>query len=138
MTRICLDSNVWVAGFASRGLCADLVRMALAEHELIVPEVVAREVHRVLKTKLKLSLRAQAAAEAVLERCEIVPSSEAPSPVVVRDPDDEYVLAGAVAGGAEILVTGDGDLLAVADRSPIRILSPRAFMTLARGDPPRG
>jgi predicted nucleic acid-binding protein len=42
-------------------------------------------------------------------------------------------LADAIAGGAEILVSGDNDLLDVAAHSPIRILSPRAFMTLARG-----
>jgi len=51
----------------------------------------------------------------------------------VRDPDDERVLADALGGGAEILVSGDDDLLSVAHESPIRILSPRAFMTLARG-----
>lgn len=71
--------------------------------------------------------------EAVLERCEIIPSGSQGSPVSVRDPDDERVLAGAIQGGARILVTGDADLLAVAADAPIPILSPRAFMTLARG-----
>jgi putative PIN family toxin of toxin-antitoxin system len=130
---VCLDSNVFVAGFASRGLCADLVRLVLTDYELILPEVVAEEVRRVLRTKLKLGESAQEAAEAVLGRCQIAPRGELPSPVEVRDADDERVLADALAGGAEILVTGDNDLLAVADRSPIPILSPRAFMTLARG-----
>ena len=133
MTRVCLDSNVFVAGFAARGLCADLVRLVLTEYELVLPEVVAEEVLRVLKTKLKVSAPAQSAAEAVLGRCEIVPRSGAPCPIEIRDRDDERVLADALAGGAEILVTGDGDLLSVADRSPIPILSPRGFMTLARG-----
>jgi putative PIN family toxin of toxin-antitoxin system len=133
VTRVCLDSNVFVAGFASRGLCADLVRLVLTEYELILPQVVAEEVRRVLRTKLKLGESAQAAAEAVLGRCEIAPRSDILSPVEVRDTDDERVLADALAGAAEILVTGDNDLLAVADRSPIPILSPRAFMTLVRG-----
>jgi putative PIN family toxin of toxin-antitoxin system len=130
---VCLDSNVFVAGFASRGLCADLVRLVLTDYELILPEVVAEEVRRVLKTKLELGESAQAAAEALLGRCQIAPRSEVPSPVEVRDADDERVLADALAGGAEILVTGDNDRLVVAEQSPIPILSPRAFMTLVRG-----
>jgi putative PIN family toxin of toxin-antitoxin system len=133
VTRICLDSNVLVAAFAARGLCADLLRLVLSEYDLVIPEVVAEEVKRVLTTKLKADRTALASVEAVLERCSVVPKTELPSPVPVRDRDDERVLADAIAGGAEILVTGDEDLLVVAGDSPIRILSPRAFLMLVRG-----
>jgi uncharacterized protein len=133
VTRVCLDSNVLVAAFAARGLCADLLTLVLSEYHLIVPEVVSEEVRRVLAEKLGVSLEALASVEAVLARCEIIPRGNAKSPVEVRDPDDARVLADAVAGGAEVLVSGDNDLLSVAHASPIRILSPRAFMTLARG-----
>lgn len=132
MTRICLDSNVLVAAFVARGLCADLLKLVLSEHELLVPEVVADEVLRVLTLKLKASHVGLSAAAAVLERCEIAPRSNAVSPVSLRDPDDERVLADAISAGTEILVTGDQDLLVVAEASPIRILSPRAFLTLTR------
>jgi putative PIN family toxin of toxin-antitoxin system len=128
-----LDSNVLVAAFVARGLCADLLALVLTDYHLVVPEVVAEEVRRVLTTKLHASAEALQAVEAVIDRCEIVPRSTNPPPVAVRDPDDERVLADALAGGAEIVVTGDDDLLSVARDSPVRILSPRAFMTLARG-----
>ena len=133
MTRVCLDSNVLVAAFIARGLCADLLKLVLSEYQLVVPEVVAEEVLRVLRTKLKASQTALSAVQAVLDRCDIVPRGKAPSPISLRDPDDERVLADAVSAGAEILVSGDQDLLVVAKESPIRILSPRAFLTLARG-----
>lgn len=133
MTRVCLDSNVLVAAFVARGLCADLLRLVLSQQELVVPEVIAEEVRRVLTVKLKASQQALSAVEAVLERCEIVPRGDGPAPISVRDPDDERVLADAIAAGAAILVSGDQDLLTVAEESPIRILSPRAFMALARG-----
>jgi uncharacterized protein len=70
---------------------------------------------------------------AVLDRCERAPASAAPSPVSVRDPDDGKILADAVEAGVQILVTGDKDLLDVAEQSPIPILSPRAFLMLTRG-----
>ncbi len=133
MTRVCLDSNVIVAAFLSRGLCADLLRSILAEHELVLPEVVAEEVRRVLTTKFKLTSDALAALDAVFERCDIIPTGLEASPVTVRDPDDELVLAGALTGRADVLVSGDADLLAVAAESPIPIVSPRDFMTHLRG-----
>lgn len=133
MTRICLDSNVLVAAFIARGLCADLLRLVLSEHDLVIPEVVAGEVRQVLATKLKASQSALSAVEAVFGRCSMIPDTKVACPISLRDPDDERVLAGALAAGVEILVTGDQDLLVVADESPIRILSPRAFLTLVRG-----
>ena len=133
MTRVCLDSNVIVAAFASRGLCADLLRAVLAEHELVLPEVVAEEVRRVLTKKFKLTPDAIDALNAVLDRCDVIPRTSEVSPVSVRDPDDELVLAGALLGRAQVLVSGDTDLLAVAAESPIPIVTPRHFMTQLRG-----
>ncbi len=136
MTKVCLDSNVLVAAFIARGLCADPLRLVLSEHDLVIPEVVAEEVRRVLATKLKASQSALAAVEGVFERCLMVPDANVPCPISLRDPDDERVLAGALAAGVEILVSGDQDLLVAAKESPIRILSPRAFLTLVRGGTP--
>lgn len=133
MTRICLDSNVLVAAFIARGLCADILRLVLSEHDLVIPEVVAEEVRGVLATKLKVSQSALSAVEAVFERCSMVPDAKVPCPISLRDPDYERVFAGALAAGVEILVSGDQDLLVAAKESPIRILSPRAFLTLVRG-----
>ena len=133
MIRVCLDSNVLVAAFAARGLCSDLLAHVLSEQQLVVPDVVREESIRVLSTKFKLSAEALESVMAVLDRCEAAGAFGEPSPVAVRDPDDEKVLADAVAAGVQVLVTGDKDLLAVAEHSPIPILSPRAFMMLTRG-----
>lgn len=38
--RVFLDTNVLVSAFATRGLCADLMRHVLAEHDLITGEVI--------------------------------------------------------------------------------------------------
>ncbi|MBM3956880.1 MAG: putative toxin-antitoxin system toxin component, PIN family [Gemmatimonadetes bacterium] len=62
----------------------------------------------------------------------------APSGIDVRDPDDRWVLASALAGRADVLVTGDKDLLALGTRSPLRIVDPRGFWTLLRAHPPSG
>ncbi|MDH3208573.1 MAG: putative toxin-antitoxin system toxin component, PIN family [Gemmatimonadota bacterium] len=133
MIRVCLDSNVLVAAFAARGLCSDLLAHVLSEQHLVVPDIVREESLRVLTTKFRLSAEAIESVAAVLDRCEAAAASAELSPVALRDPDDEKVLADAVAAGVQVLVTGDKDLLEVAEQSPISILSPRAFMMLTRG-----
>jgi putative PIN family toxin of toxin-antitoxin system len=48
---------------------------------------------------------------------------------VCRDPDDDHVIATALALNAEVIVTGDKDLLALGRYESIRIISARAFLT---------
>jgi uncharacterized protein len=134
--RVFLDTNVLVSAFATRGLCADVMRHVLAEHELVIGEVVLRELRKALRVKLKLPAATVAAIEELLRESEVVPKPRTPSELEVRDPDDRWILASAVAGRAEVLVTGDRDLLEVAARSPVRIVDPRGFWTLVRKSPP--
>ena len=47
-----------------------------------------------------------------------------------RDPDDDYLLGCAGAGGANYLVTGDDELLAVSRHRALIILRPREFLAI--------
>lgn len=132
--RVCLDTNVLVAAFATRGLCADVMRVCLAEHELVIGEVHLNELRRVLKKKLRLPDDAIAAVEAIFNAVEIVPKPSAPHKLAIRDTDDRWILATAVDADADVLVTGDEDLLTVAADAPLPILSPREFWNRLLGD----
>jgi putative PIN family toxin of toxin-antitoxin system len=134
--RVFLDTNVLVSAFATRGLCADVMRQVLAEHELVIGEVVLRELRKALRLKLKLPPATVTAIEELLRESEVIPKPRTPSELEVRDPDDRWVLASAIAGRADVLVTGDRDLLEVAAQSPVRIIDPRGFWTLLRKSPP--
>jgi predicted nucleic acid-binding protein len=59
----------------------------------------------------------------------IVPRPLHPANLPVRDPADRWVLASAVAGRADLLVTGDKDLLDIADESSLPIVTPRECRT---------
>jgi uncharacterized protein len=128
--RVFLDTNVLVAAFATRGLCADVARVVLAEHELITGEVVLTELRRVLVQRVKLPTPIVDDILALLRDQDVVPKPKRPSDVQVRDPDDRWILASATAGRADVLVTGDQDLLDVAGKAPLLILSPRGFWDL--------
>jgi len=130
--KVFFDTNVLVAAFATRGLCADLFAHVLLEHELVVGEVVRRELRTTLKTKLKLPASAIDEIDALLSESPIVPRPSAHLRLGIADGDDEWVVASAVAGGADVLVTGDAAVLAVATRAPIRIVSPRGLWEVLR------
>lgn len=131
--RIFLDTNVLVSGFATRGLSADVVRLVLAEHDLVTGEVVLTELRRVLRDKMKVPVPRVEAVEALLRRYPVVPAPTTLPDVPIRDADDLLVLASAIAAGAEVLVTGDRDLLDVRDDvSDLRIVTPRELWELLR------
>ena len=134
-----LDTNVLVSAFATRGLCADVFRHVLAEHTFVTGEVVLRELRRVLHRKLKLPPRMIDSIEKFLREHEVAPKPKAPADIPIRDPDDKWIMASAVAAKAEILVTGDHELLDLGRRAPLRILDPRGFWNLIRdeSDEPR-
>ncbi|PJB32652.1 MAG: putative toxin-antitoxin system toxin component, PIN family [Deltaproteobacteria bacterium CG_4_9_14_3_um_filter_65_9] len=131
--RVFLDTNVLVSAFASRGLCADVVRHILAEHELLTGEVNIVELRRVLRVRIKVPPPIIASIEQLLRDQVVVPKPAKPHPLPIRDADDKWVLASAVAGNADVLVTGDADLLEMASRSSLPIVNPRGFWNMVRG-----
>ena len=130
--RVFLDTNVLVSAFATRGICSDLLRHVLAEHELIVGEVVIAEVTRVLRDRFRVPTRTIAAIAASLRERTVVPRPELAHALPERDPDDRWVLASAIAGNADVLVTGDADLLDLPPQAELKIISPREFWNLMR------
>ncbi len=123
--RVFFDTNVLVSAYMARGLCADLLRHVLAEHELLTGEVNLAELRRVLGDRFHAPATLVAAVEAELRDNTIIPKPLQPSALPIRDPDDRWVLASAIDGQADMLVTGDKDLLTVADASPLPIVDPR-------------
>ena len=126
-----LDTNVLVSAFATRGLCADVFRLVLAEHTLVTGEVVLRELSRALKSRIRLPRSRMDEIVSFLREYEVVPKPKAPSSIPIRDEDDRWVLASAIAGAADVLISGDRDLLDVAEKAPLKILDPRGFWRLA-------
>jgi uncharacterized protein len=134
--RVFLDTNVLVSAFTTRGLCADVVKAVLLRHDLVVSVRVLDELERVLVTKIGLPVAVMNGIIEIAGSGEVV-GEEASQPVQgISDPDDAIILASAIAAAAEVLVTGDKDLLVVADDvTAIAILSPRQFWERLRQHP---
>ncbi len=138
--RVYLDTNVLVSAFATRGLCADVLHLVLTEHQLVAGEGVLAEVRRILHQKIRLSPAVVREADTFLRQQALVVDVAPPLTIAIRDPDDRIILSEAVAGQAEVLVTGDRDLLDIAAEAPLPIMTPRSFwaVVLAARDPNEG
>jgi putative PIN family toxin of toxin-antitoxin system len=126
--RLVFDTNVLVAAtLSSRGRCGELVEYCSLEHELISSDALIAELHDKLLRKFRFPPERAAERVAVfVAHSRIVMPRPLPSPVC-RDPDDDIVLATAVAGTCACIVTGDKDLLVLREYAGIRIISPREF-----------
>jgi len=131
--KIFADTNVLVSAFTARGLCADLLEIILADHQLLTGEFILQELQRVLTKKLKVPERKVSEVLGFLRNHHVEPIPDEPSEVKVRDEDDRWVLESAIRAKADILVTGDKDLLAISDQVPqLRIITPRKFWKLVQ------
>jgi putative PIN family toxin of toxin-antitoxin system len=130
--KVALDTNVVASAVATRGLCADIIQATLAEHALVLGEAVRTELSRVLRQKIRVPPDTIQELDTFLRGQAILVSAAPALPIKIRDPADRVVLAEAIAGKADVLVTGDRDLLDIAARAPIPILSPRGFWDLLR------
>ena len=133
--NVALDTNVLAAAFGTRGLCADVVRVVLAGHDLVLSEFVLTELRSSLATKYRMPDKAIAKTESLL-RANAVVAADTVTVDMAMDPDDALVFGAAIAGRADVLVTGDEQLQQLGLRALLAVLSPRQFWLMLRGPAP--
>ena len=127
--RVVFDTNVVVAGLAVRGLCHELIELHLPVHQSVLSPDLWEELISALRDKLGLEPDELPFLELYRRHSTWVEPDRLEAPVC-RDPDDDRVLAAAIAGEAEAIVTGDGDLLVLGTFQGVRIVTPRGFLEL--------
>lgn len=130
--RVFLDTNVLVSAFATRGLCAEVLELVLLDHDLIVGRNVLRELEKALRQKVKLAPTHTAEIiDFVLSEATQVVAKAEPAQLSV-DPADAVVPGEAIAGRAELFVTGDAVLRHLAAVNAVKIVSPRQLWETLR------
>jgi uncharacterized protein len=129
--RALLDTSVLVAAYISRaGMCANLLEDILYGHEWVTSDFILGELSRKLRDKFKYPEHKIAEIrEAAMISAEFVTPEEIPSGAC-RDPNDLPILGTAVAGRADVIITGDKDLLALTPFRGIPIIRPGEFWKL--------
>ncbi len=146
MPRAVLDTTILVSAFLNPvegGPSYDILKLADAgAFELILSDDILEETVKVLLTAARLRKRYHYSDEAAIDYCrelanfaaEII--SDVPDIQVVRDPNDDMILACAIAAKADTLVTRDKDLLSLESYKEISVLSPEDFLAMLRASKP--
>ena len=140
--RIVLDTNVLVSALITQGTSPDQLYQAWIrnEIELITSEAQIDELADVLsRPKLRKYVGPSDAAELVSDiRLRAIVIRDMPIPRRSPDPKDDAILATAVAGEAELVVSGDKPgILALGEVEGIPIRAPREALQVLL-DPPAG
>jgi putative PIN family toxin of toxin-antitoxin system len=134
--RVVLDTNVLVSALMKPGSVPDLLLTRFVRHstfELVLSTAILEELRRVVGYPA-VRKRIHASDEELELWLQMLDLLSTPVevttrlPGILRDADDEPILATAVDGRADFIVTGDDDLLALGGHDRIRIVTPRAFL----------
>jgi putative PIN family toxin of toxin-antitoxin system len=125
--RVVLDTNVLGSAVLFGGLPRKILLRALrGEFDVVTTVRLMAEFENVLAESFDVQPQIARAARSEYELlADVVRPRQIPQ--VARDPDDNEVLAAARSGDAELVVTGDHDLLALAEYDGTRIITPRQF-----------
>lgn len=124
---VVLDTNVMVAALTASGLCHELLLRTIRLRALASSEPLLEELEATLGEKFTISPPVSAFLSALRASVRVVQPAALDGPIC-RDPDDDVVLATAVASGAKVIATGDHDLLVLKSYRGIAIVSPRALL----------
>ncbi len=140
MIRAVLDTNVWVSAILAPGNPpAKILEFALTGgmRLLISPEII-REIGQVLQyPKVKKALRkhqitSQEVDDVILKlmRAAIITPGEILAEGATDDPADDMIIACALEGQADFIISGDHHLTDLKNYQGIKIVDPATFLTL--------
>jgi uncharacterized protein len=135
--RVVLDTNVLLSALISPGSVPDLIYRAWEEDrfDLVTSEWQLGELRRATRyPKLRRYVKPHEAGTMVrgIRRGALV-LERLPTVALASDPDDNPLLASALAGEADYLITGDVDLLSLERIGRARIVQARVFLQEALG-----
>ena len=143
MINAVFDANVLVSAFLSRdnpgGVSSELLRFVVAGAiDLHLSIEIVDEVIRILLSSMRAQRRyrysrSDAEYRATLMMLATIIDDPSPTPgAVPRDPDDDKIVACAVAASSQHIVTRDDHLLSLGSYAGIAITTPEQFIHLVR------
>ena len=131
-----IDTNVLIAGLLWRGPPHALLEQVRAGIVSLVssPALLAELADVIGRTKfdailMRTNTSRERSLAAVRQLAEVIEPPPLPQPVC-RDPDDDHVLALAVAAKVELIVSGDNDLLSLESFESIAIVAPAQAVSI--------
>ena len=129
--RVVLDTNVLISGlFSTTSTPARAVEHAISSGQLVATAATLRElITKLLSPKFDRYIPRGRRDALLLRLAPLIEIVEVVQPIrASRDPNDDKFLEAAVNGRADVIVSGDGDLLELNPFRGIAILAPVAYL----------
>ena len=121
------DTNVLIAALVAKGLCTEVITHLIRERSLVTSIALLDELDDKLRAKFKVTPAVNSFLKLLRQEIRIVEPVVLPRQIC-RDADDDVVLGTAVAANADLIVTGDADLLVLVSYGKTAIITPRQYV----------
>ena len=126
--KIVFDTNVILSAFLTQGLSSRILDICLDLHEIIISPWIENEVIEKLANKFKASKKELERVVYFLHSEFKIINPQGEIPNICRDKDDNNILYIAESQKADLIITGDKDLLELKEYLKIKIINPRDFI----------
>lgn len=136
MKRATVDTNIFISATFWHGVPEQVIRtFESGKATLVLSNAILAELERKLQHKKFAAELAETGltVDAIVSRVRSMADIAVPADVpenAIRDPKDRMILACAVGGSADVIVSGDRDLTDMGSFQNIPILKPAQFLTL--------
>jgi uncharacterized protein len=137
--RVLLDTNILISYLLTpvspdpNSTINKIVEDAVLEKfQLLLPDELLDELIKTVRTHRHLAQKINpedlnSFLKLITEISQVIPQIKQPIPTLTRDPKDDFLIAYALVGSAEYLVTGDKDLLTLKKIEGVEIVNPKEF-----------
>jgi len=126
--KIVFDTNVILSAFITQGLSSRVLDICIDKHQLFISPWILNEIIEKLNKKFNTSQNEIKRVKDFLLNAFRLIQPEGEIPNLCRDKDDNNILYLAQYIDADLIITGDKDLLELKFIKKSKIINPRTFM----------
>jgi uncharacterized protein len=125
---VTFDSGIWISALEYGGVPRQAIEYADAEDQMLLCVEIENEVVRIMAKKFGRAPDSIRRRMAELSNAAIWVVVTGKLSGICRDPNDDFILECAETGKADLIVTGDKDLLSLKTYRAINIFTPRQYL----------
>lgn len=126
--RIVFDTNVILSALLTQGLSSRVLDISIDKHNIFISQWIIDEVSDKLKNKFGIPANNLSQVLSFIQSVFEVIRPKGSLPNICRDKDDNNILHLAGHVKADLIISGDKDLLSLNSYNNIIIINPREFM----------
>lgn len=127
--KIILDTNIYISSLLFGGNSKKVFDICFLQHEVIISAFILEEIRRVLVSKFSESITETIQLSDLLKNQAILIEPLGLKPALCRDPDDDHILWLAKSAKADMIITGDKDLLVLKKYEQTSIIHPKDYLS---------